>query len=224
MQAFLRIFLFFSIKILILAASSYHIFRKIPYIYFIYPQSRKKRALDCKSRGGRAVRFLKHLFKRKDFPFIITAFLLGSLWHFFYEFSDYNAFTALIAPVSESTWEHLKLIFFPLLLLGALEYEIRKPPANAFFAARFAGVLSGMLIVVVLFYVYTFALGRNYLALDILVYFIAVLMTYVISGHLVRRFRRADSLAVFFCWFTFTLLFFSFTCYPPEFGIFLPPQ
>ena len=34
----------------------------------------------------------------------------------FYEFSDYNPFLALIVPVNESVWEHLKLVFFPRIV------------------------------------------------------------------------------------------------------------
>lgn len=42
---------------------------------------------------------------------------MGVLLHFLHGWFP-NAFTALISPVRESLWEHLKIVFFPLLLAG----------------------------------------------------------------------------------------------------------
>ena len=47
---------------------------------------------------------------------IFFVLILGCLSHFFYEWSSNNFIVGLFAPVSESTWEHMKLIFFPMLL------------------------------------------------------------------------------------------------------------
>ena len=38
--------------------------------------------------------------------------VLGSLAHFFYDWTNNNAFVGLLTPINESTWEHMKLIFF----------------------------------------------------------------------------------------------------------------
>lgn len=167
---------------------------------------------------------LYQLYKRRDFPYIAAAFLLGSVFHFLYEYSEENPFVALIAPVSESTWEHLKLLFFPVLFLTILEYFIRRPSPAALFGSRLAGVLAGMASIVLLFYAYTFFTVRNFLVLDILIFAFAVCITYIISGHLFCHFKSADPMLVFFGWLLITILFFSFTCYPPELGLFLPPQ
>ena len=48
--------------------------------------------------------------------FIFIA-IVGTLLHFVYDWSGQNPAVGIIAPVSESTWEHLKLLFFPFLLL-----------------------------------------------------------------------------------------------------------
>ena len=47
---------------------------------------------------------------------IIFTFLAGTLLHFAYEWSGTNFWVGLFAPVSESTWEHMKLLFFPMLI------------------------------------------------------------------------------------------------------------
>ena len=55
--------------------------------------------------------------RRKDIPYIILTILLGSVFHFLYDFSEQNPFTALFTPINESVWEHLKLLFFPLFFI-----------------------------------------------------------------------------------------------------------
>ena len=48
--------------------------------------------------------------------------ILGVLLHFTYEWSNDNPAVGLFSAVNESTWEHLKLIFFPMLLLTTMEF------------------------------------------------------------------------------------------------------
>nr|WP_236945659.1 DUF6512 family protein [Enterocloster clostridioformis] len=49
---------------------------------------------------------------------ILSVSLLGTLLHFTYRWSGRNPLIGLIAPVNESVWEHMKLLFFPMLLFG----------------------------------------------------------------------------------------------------------
>lgn len=51
--------------------------------------------------------------KTNLFRFIFIS-VLGVLLHFTYEWSGDNAVVGLFSAVNESTWEHLKLLFFPV--------------------------------------------------------------------------------------------------------------
>ena len=62
--------------------------------------------------------------KTNLFRFIFIS-VLGVLLHFTYEWSGDNAVVGLFSAVNESTWEHLKLLFFPFLLLTILEVLLR---------------------------------------------------------------------------------------------------
>ena len=55
--------------------------------------------------------------KRFAVLFLLSAGL-GTAWHFLYGWLPVPL-VALIAPVDESIWEHLKLLFFPPLLVAA---------------------------------------------------------------------------------------------------------
>ena len=46
---------------------------------------------------------------------ILAVVLLGTLWHFAYAISGDAYFVGLIAPVNESVWEHLKIVYLPIL-------------------------------------------------------------------------------------------------------------
>ena len=46
---------------------------------------------------------------------ILFTLIAGTLLHFCYEWRGENHFVALFAPVSESLWELLKLLYFPEL-------------------------------------------------------------------------------------------------------------
>ena len=48
---------------------------------------------------------------------------LSGLQHFLYEWLP-NPFFALFAPVSESVWEHLKIVFYPFVFVWLISYFI----------------------------------------------------------------------------------------------------
>ena len=55
----------------------------------------------------------------------LAAFLIaaaaGPLLHFAYGWSGENAVVAAFSAVNESTWEHMKLLFFPLFATSLVE-------------------------------------------------------------------------------------------------------
>lgn len=50
----------------------------------------------------------------------IFAIILGTLLHFTYEWSGNNAFVGAFSSINESTWEHLKLAFYPMLITSII--------------------------------------------------------------------------------------------------------
>ena len=54
--------------------------------------------------------------------FIVS--ILGCINHFIYELSGKNTLAASITPINESTWEHLKLLFFPFIAYIIFEFFI----------------------------------------------------------------------------------------------------
>ena len=58
------------------------------------------------------------------FEIISTIFVmvLGTLLHFTYKWSNNNMLVGIFSPINESIWEHLKLMFFPMLITIIIGY------------------------------------------------------------------------------------------------------
>ena len=81
----------------------------------------------------------------------IFVMILGTLLHFIYEWSGDNIFVASFSAVNESTWEHLKLLFFPMLLTTIIGYFYLRKNYPNFLCARLLGILTALLFTVVFF-------------------------------------------------------------------------
>ena len=64
---------------------------------------------------------------------IIVILILGTLLHFTYEWSGDNLFVGSFSAVNESVWEHLKLVFYPMLLMGIINYFLLKGHNQRYF-------------------------------------------------------------------------------------------
>ena len=155
----------------------------------------------------------------------LIASLLGTLFHFVYEWSGDNFFVGLFFPANESTWEHLKLVLLPILLVSVPEYFIDKIQREDFPCIKLRSALLGMLVIVVLFYTYTGVLGTVIDWLNIVIYFIGMGAAYLYSYRKLNSGKPLHcnpSLSLLFT-FTLLILFMVFTVYPPSLGLFLAP-
>lgn len=160
------------------------------------------------------------------FHFIFIS-ILGVLLHFTYEWSGDNPAVGLFSAVNESTWEHLKLIFFPMLLLTIIEFlwaNIKnKPLPENYLPARTVGILSGMAFIVVGFYTLNGVLGRNYEFLNIALYFVGVVYALRTENRLESKQMCINDYVAMTILAIFSVAFFAFTNYPPELGVFADP-
>jgi hypothetical protein len=150
----------------------------------------------------------------------------GSLLHFVYEWTGRIAVAGAFSPVNESAWEHLKLLFFPLLVFAIAEYCAVGRNVPSFLPAKALGALCGMAMIVVAFYTYTGIVGRNFLWADILTFVLGVLTAWAVSIRLMRRQPEADRRTRLIGALVLLLLlacFVVFTYYPPHIGLFLDP-
>ncbi|MGI5894709.1 MAG: DUF6512 family protein [Candidatus Merdivicinus sp.] len=156
----------------------------------------------------------------------VFAILVGSLLHFTYEWLGRNPIAGVFSAVSESTWEHLKLLFVPMLIFAGFEFWKYGRDFPNFWAVKAFSILLGMFTIVAAFYTYTGIIGQNFMILDIGTFILGASIAYWFSYHALEKewfsgsgFQLAGGLilivlAIAFVWFTFS---------PPSFGMFLEP-
>lgn len=169
---------------------------------------------------------MKYSLKTIEIISLVSACILGFLFHFIYTWTGENPVAGIFFPVNESTWEHLKLIFFPILLVSAVEYFILGFRYENFICTKFLSVLLGMACTVILFFTYTGIYGKNSDVMNLLIYFISMIAAYFFSLRMLRRQKLSGFITARFCYLGFmalTLLFFLFTLFPPQIGLFTPP-
>lgn len=168
-------------------------------------------------------KYLRKYIQKKDMPYIASVLILGSLNHFLYEWLGCPAFIALFCPVNESVWEHLKLLFFPALFMSVWMYLKSGSQILRFFYCHYLGVFGAMSFTLVLFYTYTGVIGRHFLIIDLLIFFLAVLLSFYLAEHFSEmRLKIPAQNLVFSLWIITALCFFVFTCYPPNLPLFFP--
>lgn len=90
--------------------------------------------------------------------FIFTA-VLGTLLHFLFDWTGGAVAAALFSAVNESIWEHMKLLFYPMLLFAVIQWRVWGREAQGFWRVKLAGITVGLALIPVLYYTYTGALG-----------------------------------------------------------------
>lgn len=156
---------------------------------------------------------------------IFFVVILGTLSHFTYEWSGNNRIVALFCPVNESTWEHMKLCFFPMLLYALFMNRQLQEEYPCITSALLSGVIYGTFLIPVIFYTYTGILGYNLLFLDLATYLISVLLAFRAVYRLSLSCRAATFTAFLKVLTALLFLgFWIFTFFPPAIGLFVPPS
>lgn len=82
---------------------------------------------------------------KKNIFMIIFLFLLSFLWHFMYDWFP-CVLTSIFFPVNESIWEHMKIIFYCLLIGSVLEKK-----GNNYYLNILVKPLVGVLFYLIIF-------------------------------------------------------------------------
>lgn len=165
----------------------------------------------------------KKLKKWEILGFIFTV-ALGTLGHFLYDLTGQNQLVGRFFAVNESTWEHLKLLFFPYVLFSVAEWFYIGKNYKSFAFSKAFGVLSGMIFIVAMFYTYTGVLGRSIDFFNILIFVIGTALSFFVSYKILSAGSKVTlKLPSVIILILIAVLFVAFTTNPPEIGIFKDP-
>ena len=155
--------------------------------------------------------------------FAITA-LGGTLLHFLYDWTGGAIWAAPFSGVNESTWEHMKLLFWPMFLFAIVQSFFFKDK-ESFWCIKLRGILLGMILIPAIFYTYNGAIGKSPDWLNITIFFIAAALVFLYETRLFHkenlRCRSSKVAIAMLC--VLALLFVIFTFATPEISIFKDP-
>ena len=149
--------------------------------------------------------------------------VFGVFLHYAYDLSEQNRIVGYFAPINESVWEHLKLIFWPSFFFSVIEYFAYGKKEPDFFSVKMCGIFAALSFVVIVFYTYSGILGFVLFVIDILIFVLSALICQWISYRLLIRETYADpsdNLRSFVVLLLFALCFFVWTENPPMLAIF----
>jgi hypothetical protein len=141
-----------------------------------------------------------------------------------YEWSGQNPLVGLFVAVNESTWEHIKLIIFPSLLLMIIEYPFFKKYPN-FIVGSFISLLMMILLIPILFYGYQFITGKDVFILDILDFIISIIIGQLVFNKIMKSKDSSNicQLSSLIGLIIIIICYFVFTYFPPKIFIFQDP-
>lgn len=152
--------------------------------------------------------------------------VLGTLSHFFFDWSNESTAIGLFSPVNESVWEHLKLIFFPYIIWSVIEFFALKIKGNFFFA-KLCGEISGIMTILFIHYTFKGATGVESMVADIVSFFAGVAISFLISYMIIKNAKQGSifkEAASIFALIFIGCLFILFTFTPPLIPLFEDPQ
>ena len=142
--------------------------------------------------------------------------LVGAALHFTFELSNFSSMVvAYFSAVNESTWEHLKMAFFPGIFFALVEYTYVRDVARNYLIAKTASVFIMPLIITLGWYAYTPFTGRSIYRIDLILFYIAVLVGHIVSYKIlttrqlpksVNRIAQLSMVLLFAAFSTFTFL------------------
>ncbi len=156
--------------------------------------------------------------------FAITA-LGGTLLHFLYDWTGKSLFAAPFSAVNESTWEHMKLLYFPLFIFALIQRRFFGEQDN-FWCVKLVGTVGGLLLIPLLFYTYNGAFGRSPDWLNIAIFFISAAAVFLLEYRALKngRLHCANGWGAFAALCLIGLIFVVFTFATPKLPLFQDPM
>ncbi|MFA5157777.1 MAG: DUF6512 family protein [Patescibacteria group bacterium] len=154
----------------------------------------------------------------------IISIIVGSLLHFVFDWSGGNHFVALFAAVNESTWEHLKMAFWPTFIFNLIEYLSWGSKHKNFCFASLVKLFSMPIIIIALFYGWLALFPGNFIW-DISIFVIAVIVGYTLSYKILSLEKTFGPNILWSLLIVAGLIKFSlFTYFPPKLFLFEDPD
>ena len=154
----------------------------------------------------------------------LIASLGGTLLHFLYDMLSKSVWIAPFSGVNESTWEHMKLLFFPMFIYAIVQSFFFKERKD-FWCVKLRGILVGLALIPILFYTYNGVIAKSPDFVNIAIFFISAAIAYAYETRLFNsgKVKCNSQGRAFLILLVIGALFVIFTFRTPEINIFKDP-
>lgn len=155
--------------------------------------------------------------------FAVTS-LGGTILHFLYDLTNQNVISALFSGVNESTFEHMKLLFFPMFFFGIVQSFFFKE-YNNFWCIKLIGIVVGLYLIPTIFYTYNGIFGKSPDWINISIFFVSAAIAFIIETILFKqnKIECKHPKIAFLVICLIGLFFIIFTFYPIQIPFFQDP-
>ncbi len=154
----------------------------------------------------------------------VTVSLLGVLLHFLYDWTG-SPFAALFSGVNESTWEHMKLLFFPMFFFAIVQSFFLAEEHENFWCVKLLGTLFGLALIPVLFYTLRGIFGTTPDWINITIFFVSAAVAFIYETLQFQKgsapCRVSDLAFAVLC--MIAIAFWMFTFFSPRLPLFRDP-
>ncbi|KAB3532744.1 hypothetical protein F8154_11390 [Alkaliphilus pronyensis] len=153
---------------------------------------------------------------------VFIIFVLGTIFHFAYDWLGNIKALGFIFPVNESVWEHLKMVFGPFIIFSVFEYCFINKSFNKMIVAKTLAIFSACIAIILLHNGYRLILGHHVVIIDIVIFLLSIVfgqfLSYkILSGSHPRMFTIDLS---YLCIFLLFVAFIFLTYNPPNIFLF----
>ena len=157
----------------------------------------------------------------------IGIFIMCFLIHFLYQLIP-STFTAMLAPVNESIWEHQKMLFVSVIMYGFIDYILLnkfKVKYNNYFISLFVSAIAIIPAFLLIYLPLYFKIGQS-MFMNISIMLFAIIVSQFISYKILntKKFRYKGNLLSIVSIGVVLIMFSYFTYYPIKTKIFFDTE
>ncbi|MCT4687291.1 DUF6512 family protein [Vallitalea sp.] len=141
----------------------------------------------------------------------IAIILVGSLFHFLYEWTECTLI-GVFSPVNESEWEHIKIMFYPVILVSIIEYFFIRYVVNNFVFAKAVSALVFIGTTYLLIFLYEYIFGEGEMVLHVVTYIIGAFVGQLVS-YIILKSPKGNNCKNLIGYYIFLFLFLIITLF-----------
>ena len=158
---------------------------------------------------------------------VLTVAILGTVLHFLYDWTGESGVVKPFSAIDESTWQHMKILYVPMLLFGVVQWFFFRHEYPCFFAVKLVGIVVGIVFIPMAFYTYNGAFGKSPDWLNISIFMWTDICAYALEYALFRRravgCKKVWNILSLCAILAIGVLFVVLTYLPPNLPIFISP-